>query len=67
MGNHEDYIEATEQLAVELGREPTSEEIDDKMADMAAEKIDTAYENIMTNRREAGRRLGIPPRIPKMP
>lgn len=65
MSNHEDYIEATEQLAVELGREPTSEEIEDKMVNMEAKKIDDACEGIFTKRQEAKRRMGVPERIPK--
>lgn len=41
---HDEYIKATELLAVELGREPTSEEIEEKMADMEAKRIDDTYE-----------------------
>ena len=40
----EDYIEARERLAVELSREPTPKEIEDKMADIEAARIDAAYE-----------------------
>jgi len=50
---HDEYIKATELLAVELGREPTSEEIDDKMTDMEAKRIDDACEGIFAKRREA--------------
>ena len=42
---HDEYIKARELLAVELGREPTSEEISDKMTDMEAKRIDDIYEN----------------------
>lgn len=58
---HEEHIKATELLAVELGREPTSEEINDKMADMEATRIDNIYEQ----RQQAKMRMGIPERIPK--
>lgn len=58
---HDEYIKATEQLAVELGREPTSEEIDEKMADMEAKRIDEIYDS----RQEAKLRMGVPKRIPK--
>ncbi len=54
---HDEYIKATEFLAVELGREPTSKEIDEKMADMEAKRIDNAYERVMFNRREAKRKM----------
>lgn len=41
---HDEYIKARELLAVELDREPTSGEIDEKMADMEAKKIDDIFE-----------------------
>ncbi len=40
---HNEYIKVTEELAVELGREPTSEEIAEKIFDMLAETIDEIY------------------------
>lgn len=58
---HDEYIKATELLAVELGREPTPEEIDDKMADMEAKRIDDIFER----RQQAKMRMGVPKRIPK--
>ncbi|KKL08508.1 hypothetical protein LCGC14_2575180 [marine sediment metagenome] len=58
---HGEYIAATEELAVELEREPTSEEIDDRMADREAKRIDDIY----AQRREAKMRMGVPERIPK--
>lgn len=58
---HDEYIKATELLAVELGREPTSEEINEKMADMEAKQIDEIYDS----RQEAKLRMGVPERIPK--
>ena len=44
MGNHDDYIKATEYLAVELGREPTAKEIEEEMTNREAQRIDAAYE-----------------------
>ncbi len=58
---HDEYIKATELLAVELGREPTSEEIDEKMTDMEAKRIDDIFEQ----RQQAKMRMGVPERIPR--
>ncbi len=58
---HDEYIKATELLVVELGREPTSEEIDEKMADMEAARIDDIY----GQRQQSKAKMGIPERIPR--
>jgi len=59
--SNDEYIEAREELAVELGREPTPDEIDEKLADREAKRIDDIYDR----RQEAKMRMGIPERIPK--
>ena len=58
---HDEYIKATELLAVELDREPTSEEIDEKMVDMEAKRIDDIFEQ----RQQAKMRMGVSERMPK--
>lgn len=41
---NDEYIESKEELVVELNREPTTEEIEERMADREAARIDAAYE-----------------------
>lgn len=45
MPGHERYLLATEQLREGLLGEPTTEEIDERVADIEARTIDNSYEN----------------------
>ena len=44
MCKHNEYIEAREEIAVTLRRDPTPEEIEQAITDRESQRIDAAYE-----------------------